>query len=135
MAETIRIDGLRELRAKLLTLPAKIRDRELRGATGAAAAVIKDAAIANAPLRTGRLILNIIAARRHPEKHDEEWAITVRHKGKGWRQAFYWKFLEFGTEKMAARPFLRPAFEGNVGRAIEAFRARLAKRLHRLVGR
>lgn len=24
---------------------------------------------------------------------------------------FYWKFLEFGTSNMAARPFLRPAFE------------------------
>ena len=25
--------------------------------------------------------------------------------------AFYFLFLEFGTEKMRARPFLRPAFE------------------------
>ncbi len=26
--------------------------------------------------------------------------------------AFYWKFLEFGTRKMSARPFLRPAADG-----------------------
>lgn len=26
---------------------------------------------------------------------------------------FYWRFLEFGTEKMGARPFLRPALENN----------------------
>jgi HK97 gp10 family phage protein len=27
------------------------------------------------------------------------------------RAAFYWKFLEYGTVKMEARPFLRPAAE------------------------
>jgi len=27
------------------------------------------------------------------------------------KDAFYGRFLEFGTSKMAARPFLRPAFE------------------------
>jgi len=26
-------------------------------------------------------------------------------------EAFYWKFLEYGTEKMGARPFMRPAAE------------------------
>lgn len=26
-------------------------------------------------------------------------------------QAFYWRFLEYGTVKMAARPFVRPAAE------------------------
>jgi HK97 gp10 family phage protein len=36
------------------------------------------------------------------------------------RDSFYWKFLEFGTNKMAARPFLRPAFEANKEGAIEA---------------
>lgn len=31
---------------------------------------------------------------------------------------FYWKFLEFGTSKMQARPFLRPAFEARKGEAV-----------------
>jgi HK97 gp10 family phage protein len=31
---------------------------------------------------------------------------------------FYWKFLEFGTSKMPARPFLRPAFEAQKGNAV-----------------
>jgi len=31
--------------------------------------------------------------------------------------AFYWRFLEFGTSKMPARPFMRPAAQAGSGRA------------------
>jgi HK97 gp10 family phage protein len=34
--------------------------------------------------------------------------------------AFYWPFVEFGTAKVRARPFLRPAFEARKERAVEA---------------
>lgn len=40
---------------------------------------------------------------------------------------FYWRFVEFGTSKMPARPFLRPAFEVHKNRAVELIKARLAK--------
>lgn len=33
---------------------------------------------------------------------------------------WYWRFLEFGTRKMAARPFLRPALSGNIEPATTA---------------
>lgn len=38
---------------------------------------------------------------------------------------FYGPFIEFGTVKMAPRPFLRPALDENVGKALEAMRASL----------
>jgi len=38
---------------------------------------------------------------------------TGGDKGNPGGDTFYWRFLEFGTEKMAARPFLRPALERN----------------------
>lgn len=34
---------------------------------------------------------------------------------------FYGFFLEFGTIKMAAKPFLRPAFDSKVGAALKVF--------------
>jgi HK97 gp10 family phage protein len=34
---------------------------------------------------------------------------------------FYWRFLEFGTQKVAARPFMRPALEQNVGPVADEF--------------
>lgn len=36
------------------------------------------------------------------------------------REAFYGRFLEFGTSKMAAQPFLRPAFEAKRKAAAQA---------------
>lgn len=35
--------------------------------------------------------------------------ILVRYRGKS--GAPYWRFVEFGTQKMAPRPFMRPAFD------------------------
>ena len=36
------------------------------------------------------------------------------------RDAFYGRFLEYGTSKMAARPFLRPSFEAKQTAAAQA---------------
>lgn len=33
----------------------------------------------------------------------------------------HWRLLEFGTEKMAARPFMRPAIEQNLSKISEVF--------------
>lgn len=33
----------------------------------------------------------------------------------------HWRLLEFGTEKMAARPFMRPALENNINKATDMF--------------
>jgi HK97 gp10 family phage protein len=43
--------------------------------------------------------------------------------------AFYGRFVEFGTAKMAAKPFLRPAFDAAQPRAISAVNAVLAAEL------
>jgi len=42
---------------------------------------------------------------------------------------FYWRFVEFGTVKMAARPFLRPAFEARKQAAADKIKAQLAPRI------
>jgi HK97 gp10 family phage protein len=34
---------------------------------------------------------------------------------------FYWRFVEFGTEKVRARPFMRPAMEQTVQKATDTF--------------
>lgn len=42
---------------------------------------------------------------------------------------FYWRFLEFGTEKMAARPFMRPALESKAEAATDAIVTELNRQL------
>jgi HK97 gp10 family phage protein len=36
------------------------------------------------------------------------------------RDAYYWRFVEFGTAKMSARPFMRPAFNAKRKAALDA---------------
>ena len=40
--------------------------------------------------------------------------------------AFYGRFIEFGTSKMAAKPFLRPAYDAARARALQAVQERMA---------
>jgi len=41
----------------------------------------------------------------------------------------YWWLLEFGTSKMAARPFMRPAFESKKLQALDAFTLEMRRQL------
>jgi HK97 gp10 family phage protein len=43
------------------------------------------------------------------------------------RSAFYGMFLEFGTRKISARPFLRPAWDATKERVLENIKRRLAE--------
>lgn len=42
------------------------------------------------------------------------------------QHAFYGRFLEFGTSKMAAKPFLRPAYDAALSKAVKAVQERMA---------
>lgn len=44
---------------------------------------------------------------------------------------FYWRYLEFGTSKIAARPFMRPAIENNVEQTIGIFATEANKAIDR----
>lgn len=45
---------------------------------------------------------------------------------------FYWRFLEFGTAKMSARPFLRPAAANKGDEALKQFERTLGPAIQRL---
>jgi HK97 gp10 family phage protein len=45
----------------------------------------------------------------------------------------YGKFVEYGTGKMQARPFMRPAFHAVRERAVEAYAGVVEKLIHLLV--
>lgn len=59
--------------------------------------------------------------------------LTAGDKGNPGGDTFYWRFLEFGTEKMPAKPFMRPAFENNTAAVESEFAVKLERQIDKIV--
>lgn len=143
-AEGVRIEGLEALTAKLKEMPRVMRNRVLKNALSAGARLVRDEAKRNAPLlslqakapyRTRGTVQKAITVRASKVARragDVGVFVNVRPAKSGQRGAksktdpFYWKFLEFGTKRMSARSFLKPA-AARLGDALKAFEASLGK--------
>lgn len=147
MAEKTRVQvlGLRELGANLRELGEDIAKKVARAATNAGAQVIKKGAVRNAPVSDPALTPNIpsgymrdsiiVRRQRRPDKGlTSQHAVTIRHKGaKVLKDApnpyQVGIFNEFGTVKMSAHPFMRPAFDSGKSEALDAIVKRLKQRI------
>lgn len=141
------VTGLAELGAATLRLERDLQEQILRAATAAAGSVIRKEMEIRAPFKSGRLRRSVfIKRKRSPGPGRQEYVIGVRRgkryqsitlkygKAKGQTvdmDGFHGKFFEFGTKKMAARPFARPSIEAKRGEAIEAFKKRMRAGLAR----
>lgn len=112
---SFKVDGLADLVRTLEDMPKAIRQKALDKGTKEGAKVIQAAAIANAPHDTGKLRENIVVRKRKGTLFDAEHSVVIRKQGKASnaRNAFYAFFLEYGTSKQPAKPFMRTAFEQN----------------------
>jgi HK97 gp10 family phage protein len=138
----IKVEGLAELDRKLRSLGPKIARSALRSSLNAAAQVIKKDAILRAPVLTGRLAkkaIYVTRSRSSATPTKEVYVVGVRQwkrggkvKAYGPQDAFYWRFLEFGTKHIAARPFLVPAFETKKQEAFERFKQKLREKIAQL---
>lgn len=116
---TYRVTGIEQIRATLLALPGALAKRSLKKAVMKPAMLVRDEARRIAPKDSGLLASDIAVAQdRKPELDgmDARAVVFVTWKGKG--GAPYWRYVEFGTAKMAPRPFMRPAFETNAATGI-----------------
>lgn len=90
----------------------------------ASARVFRDAVKQTAPVKTGALKKSVsVASVKAPEPTAGVIFKSVRSgkkSGKTRITPFYWRFFEFGTSKMNAKPFIRPAFDANVEKATQA---------------
>lgn len=155
----MRIEGLAELAKAMRELPELVAKKALRASVAAGANVIKKMAIAKAPksdkphwfykhtaravrkgkkqerilIPPGNLKKNIIYKNisSSSDYSTATYIVTVRHKGKNVVGAPYAEgiFNEFGTSKMTAHPFIRPAFEQKKEDAVTA----IAKKLDELI--
>ncbi len=144
--DVVRIEGLDNLKRKLAEVPKAMRKRVLRNALAAGAREVRDVAKRNAPVLT--LGTSLKAPYRKPgtvkqairvrtSKADRRAGdvgvfVNVRPAKAGQRGAknpndpFYWRFLEFGTKKMPAKPFLQRATSA-LPKALTIFQERIAK--------
>ena len=137
---TVKIEGLSELGARMKTLTSDVNNRIARAATAAGAVVIRNAAQQKVPVDSGNLKKNIIVKRlpKGEAPLTSEHIVTVRkgkltskQKGSGLKDAYYGSFVEYGTAKMPAQPFMRPAYDQNKEKAAEAIKDRIRKRIEK----
>ena len=114
-------------------LPKNIQKNVIVGATRAAANVVKDEAKRLVPVKHGRLKKSIGVTKRKTKRGITTFSVSPRKGGKN--DGFYGRFIELGTSKMIARPFLRPALEKSVDETLVASKEYIAKRLPREVAK
>lgn len=133
-----RIDfsGLQDLSEDLKALSKAENRKVMRDATRAAATIFKDEAVKRAPARTGKLKKNIVVITQRDRSGNISSGVHVRGtnprtgnsdnkvKGSNAKNAFYWRFVELGTSRMAPAPFIRPAYDARQDEATKAAFAR-----------
>lgn len=135
------LEGTRELELKLRELGAAFAAPIMRSALRAGLKPALQRAQQTIPIGTqahrtykGRLVTPGFAKRSlrivtkvSPDKRTFSAALGVR------REAFYAPFfVELGTSRMAARPWLRPAFRSTQAQQQQALADRLRDRLHKV---
>jgi len=147
MANELQIHGLAGLLASLRELPKAIQGKPLQAGMRKAGNLIRNDARQRVPRASGFLATQIVVRRANAKNRrkagvgngGEYYTVGVRtgkkvryantkrnrrmrragkvYEQSGW--AYYWRHLEFGTKKMAAKPFLTPAAEAQGPRAAQ----------------
>jgi len=103
-AGDLTISGLNEILDNLNSVLTKTRSENLKGIFMEAGIVVRDRAKFNVPVRTGKLKNRIFAAPGKPDKPDILVGVAKPEEGYPYEMA-----VEYGTSKMSAHPFWRPA--------------------------
>ncbi len=126
------IDSKKLLKA-LKKLPLNIERNVMVGATRAGAKVVSDEAKRLVPVKLGRLKKSIGITKRKTRRGITTFSVSPRKGAK--LDGFYGRFIELGTSKMTAKPFLRPALEKSVDEVLRASKEYIAKRLPKEVAK
>lgn len=148
-----KIEGMDELLKNFRALHDDLKLKAAAAAVAGGARLVANEAKKNAQAQglelSGALLENIAIKREKTGRDRIQYNVGVRHgsKSKNARKIvqyryikkvvtyendpFYWWFHEFGTSKMPARPFMRPAFEANVERVKQAMANRLRSSIER----
>ena len=131
--------SFKAMKKSLRKLPLQAKEKLLTGATRAAANVIRDEAKDHVPEDTGllkRSIKTVKGKKKDNGLYEIKYHVAVKSKvkytllkTKYTGSAYYARMIEYGTIKMIAQPFMRPAFDNADTRSIKASHKYVAKAL------
>lgn len=123
------IDGMEQVLKNLEKLQSNEARKALKSGIRKGAAEIRKQARANAKKiddpKTSEAIYKNVKSKmwKNPKRKQYIGAsVGVNSTPNSDNDTFYWRFLEFGTSKMRAKPFLTPALEQTKSRALEAMK-------------
>ena len=121
---------LAQLRERLDTLEVKIAKRAVSRAVRRAMAPVRKQVKDTAPQDTGELKAHV-SLRTSVRKNGKVFArVGIRGGARTNPDTpYYFRMIEFGTQHMAARPFMRPALEHNAPAILDAVALELRKAL------
>lgn len=140
----LKLQGLEGLKAQLEELKAEAAAKALRRAARVAFAPVLATAKALVPVDTGLTRDHITIVTQ--KGGDRDTVVRVGLKIRAFKGAaklgrktasphWRWRFIELGTVKMAAHPFLRPALDQNAQHVLDLLRDELVKGIARAVKR
>lgn len=136
----IEVTGLEEVRHTL----GEVAPRE---AANLIRTVVQDVALrvakdvkASAPIATGSLRAGVRVSRRKMGRSGPKSVVTfARRRDKDGvkigKTVFYWKFIEYGTRKMSAKPFVGPIKEKYAAEMPRIMRESFGKKLEQYLAR
>ena len=106
------IIGLDELIANMRAFPEKLENKVIKKAVRSGAVIVRDKARGYVATDTGNLKKSITIISEKAKPGTIKFSIKpIKRKAKSARDPFYGKFVELGTSKMPARPYMRPAYD------------------------
>lgn len=150
--------SLAALNDRLAEIPRDMRSKTAQSAAGKAMKIVTNAAKANAlkindpataknissnitqrpsskyRKRTGDVMIRVgvLGGARNYEAYGELKTGKSASENPG-GDTFYWRFIEFGTKNIKARPFMRPALEENLSQVTDKFAEEVNKGIDRVI--
>ena len=111
IAGRIHLHGAEQLLASLRSFEPKLAKKVLRNAMREAARPILEEAKRLVPVDTGELRDSLVIRAAKRVRKGSVGVVVQTERGFFKGDTYYGAFVEFGTKNMAARPYLRPAFD------------------------
>lgn len=129
VAQNIQVEGLAEVMDTIGNLLPREAINLARSTVHAIAGKVRDEIRRDAPRDTGTLRKSIVSVRRRGTPTTVQSDVVVKPAG------FYHGFIEFGTVKQPARPFITPVVEATRPKIPEIYKKEFGVKLERALAR